>query len=208
MHKTDNKIIKSDRVVYKDDSYKDKAKKRNASFVHEALERIKKKNATYPLPESVQSIRRPLLTDALLINRDGRDRTLLADKPGKHLLLVHRNVAKVMKSKVCMFARITTNKDSSGRFIDGSWTIVPAQVRYMNATTIQHVKRRKLFFLHKYWYEISFDGRVQPAYLLYDYDVDPLCRKLHLWITREYVKVKKTGEDNNFFRIWKEKKHE
>ena len=32
-----------------------------------------------------------------------------------------------------------------------------------NYTTIQEVRLRPWFFLHRYWYEITFDGRVEPV---------------------------------------------
>ena len=200
-----HRIVRDDKIIYTDDSYKDPEKRVNIKRANAVQERIANMKRVFHLPKSVNTVRAKLLTDVLLVNKDGRQRELLPDKPSKHKILVHKNIAKEMTSRVCMFVRITDNRNDDNGFIDGSWAIVPAQSCLMRATTIQHVRRRPLFFLRKYWYEISFDGRVQPAHLLYDYNVDPTARLTRLWITREYVPVRKTGKDNDYFRIWKQK---
>ena len=182
------KMVKSDdvKIVYKDDSYIDKTKKAFTSGVKAVKERIAKKNAKYDLPERIITERRPLRTSCLIINREGKERAFLPDKKPCYKILVHRCVVRHMVSKVCMFLRITANHTKeSGEYIDGSWAITPAAYHLMGTTTIQHVNRRPFFFLRRYWYEISFDGRVQPADLLFDYELDPTAKKTRLWITRE-----------------------
>jgi len=144
-------------------------------------------------------------TKVLVINRDGRHRAFLPDKPGDHRILCHRCIARHLVSKVCMLVRITKNADDEGQPIDGSWAIVPAQYAMMRATTIQHLRRRRLFFLRRYWYEISFDGRVQPAHMLFDYNLDPEARKTRFYVTREYVPVRKQDATNDYFRFWSHK---
>ena len=58
------------------------------------------------------------------------------------------------------------------------------------------------FFLHRYWYEITFDGRVEPAMMLNDYNLNPTLRKKHFYVTREYVKVRNQDAENDYFRFW------
>jgi len=202
------KMVKSDdvKVVYNDDSYIDKTKKVFTSGMKAVKERIAKKNAKYDLPERIITKRRPLRTTCLIINREGKQRAFLPDKKPCYKILVHRNIVRDMVSNVCMLLRITANqKKETQEYIDGSWAITPAAYHLMANTTIQHVKRRPFFFLRKYWYEISFDGRVQPAYLLFDYELDPTAKKTRLWITREYVPIKKTDRFNDYFRFWRNK---
>ena len=194
------------KVVYKDDSYIDKTKKVFSHGMKYVKERLRAKNEKHDLPEHITTVRRGLRTTCLIINKDGRERSFLPDVKPKHKILVHRNIAKVLISDVCMLVRITRNhSQEDDSWIDGSWAITPAEWRMMNATTIQHLKLRKWFFLRRYWYEISFDGRVQPAHLLYDYEMDPAQRKTRLWVTREYVPVAKTDKFNDYFRFWKNK---
>ena len=202
------KMVKSDdvKVVYNDDSYIDKTKKVFTSGMKAVKERIAKKNAKYDLPERIITERRPLRTTCLIINREGKERAFLPDKKPCYKILVHRNIAKHMVSKVCMLLRITANQAKEAQeYIDGSWAITPAAYHLMTTTTIQHVKRRPFFFLRRYWYEISFDGRVQPAHLLFDYELDPTAKKTRLWITREYVPIQKTDRFNDYFRFWRNK---
>lgn len=197
-----NKVEYSDKIVYTDDSYKDKAKRIFTSGLKAAKERIQEAKKKIKLPLSINTVRRDLRTTAILINVDGHSRKFLPDYKGRHRLLVHGNIARHLVSSVCMFVRITANKDADGHTIDGSWAMVPAQYDMINATTIQHLRRRPLFFFHRYWYEISFDGRVQPAHLLYDYGLDPELRSQRLYVTREYVPVRKTDDANDYFRLW------
>ena len=194
------------KAVYKDDSYKDRSKRVFSHGLQYAKERIRAAKAKFDLPEKVETVRRNLLTTCLIINRDGRQRRFMPDVPPCHKILVHGNIAKVLVSKVCMLVRITSNytKDEDA-WIDGSWAITPAEYRMMQATTIQHLRRRKWFLLRRYWYEISFDGRVQPAYLLLDYELEPAATKTRLWVTREYVLVAKEDKFNDYFRFWKDK---
>lgn len=200
-----NRIVTDDAVVYKDDSYKDKTKKVFNHGMQYVRDRVAAAKEKFQLPEKIQTVRRNLRTTCLIINKDGRERDFLPDIPPCHKILVHGNIAKVMVSKVCMLVRITANKTAQDEYIDGSWAITPAEYRMMNATTIQHVRRRPWWFLRRYWYEISFDGRVQPAHLLFDYELDPLDKKTRLWVTREVVPVAKTDKLNDYFRFWKAK---
>ena len=199
------------KATYHDDSFKDKSKKVFSHGMEYVKERLARQKEHFELPESVNTVRLWFSnlrrrTTCLIINRDGRQREFLPDKKPRHKILVHGCIARVMVSKVCMLVRITANRSKEDdSFIDGSWAITPAEWRMVNATTIQHVRRRPWFFLHRYWYEISFDGRVQPAHLLYDYEMDPSTRRARMWITREYVEVAKTDNLNDYFRFWKQK---
>ena len=181
-----SKIVTEDKVIYKDNSYIDKTKRVFSSGMAAVKERLARKNKTFDLPEQVNTVRRPLRTSVLVINRDGRQRSLLPDKPGCHKILCHGSMVKEMVSGVCMLVRLCANADKEGRYIDGSWAITPADYRLINETTIQHVRRRRFFFLHRYWYEISFDGRVQPANLFFDYNMEVMARRKRFYITREY----------------------
>lgn len=201
-----NRIVTEDKVVYKDDSYKDKTKRVFSHGLNYAKERIASAKKKFDRPERIETVRRDLLTDCLVINRDGRERAFMPDVPPCHKILVHGCIAKVLVSKVCMLVRITRNYEKdTDKWIDGSWAITPAEYRMMQATTIQHLRRRRWFFLRRYWYEINFDGRVQPAHLFYDYELDPTASKVRLWVTREYVPVAKTDKLNDYFRFWKHK---
>jgi hypothetical protein len=201
-------MVKSDdvKVTYTDDSYIDKTKKVFSHGMKAVKERIAKKNAKYDLPERIITERKPLLTSCLIINREGKERAFLPDKEPQYKILVHGSVVKQMVSAVCMFVRIARNRTiETDEYLDGSWAIMPAEYRMMATTSIQHVRRRPWFFLRRYWYEISFDGRVQPANLLYDYELDPTAKKTRLWITREYVPIIKTDRFNDYFRFWRNK---
>lgn len=167
--------------------------------VEEQLRRFKEK---FSLPTKINTERKPLKTSVLVINREGKQRELLPDRPPKHLLLCHRKMAKIFSSSVCMFNKITAHQTEEGEYIDGSWAITPCLVDMANITTIQHVKRRRFFFLRRYWYQISFDGHVQPAMLLADYRHDPEKKSQRFFVTREYVKVKRSDITNDYLRIW------
>lgn len=196
----------SDKIVYHDDSYIDKTKRAVTHGMQYVKDRLKQKNQHFDLPEEIKTVRRPLRTRCVIINRDGRDRAFLPDVKPQHKILVHGSIARTLVSKVCMLVRITSNRSKADdSYIDGSWAITPAEYRMMNATTIQYLRRRPWFLFRRYWYEISFDGRVQPAHLLYDYEIDPASTKTRLWITREYVAIADTDRFNDYFRFWKDK---
>lgn len=197
-----NRVELTDHIVYTDDSYKDKHKLSGGKAMEYLKKRIADKNKIFHLPKFVKSVRKKFLTTALLINRDGHERSFLPDKPPRHCLLVHRNVAEALVSGVCMFARITSNVDDDNNIIDGSWAIVPAEYRMMQATTIQTLRRRPFWLFRRYHYEISFDGRVQPAHLLFDYGLNPEYRRQRLYVTREYVPIRGTDKQNDYFRLW------
>lgn len=198
--------IKDGVKVYHDDSYIDKTKKVVKHGMQYVKDRLEQAKATFDnKPEHIETVRRPLLTKCIVLNKDGKERDYLPDKQPQHKILVHRKVAKVMISDVCMLVRITKNEDKDGNYIDGSWAMTPADVRMIGATDIQHVKRRRWWFFRRYWYEISFDGRVQPASLFYDYAISPIRKRQKLWITREYVPINKTDRFNDYFRFWKTK---
>ena len=207
-HKQSTRLVGENskaKCLYTDDSYKDMTKKRFTSGMNYVKERLAAAKAKFERPERVPTERKKLLTTCLIINRDGRTREFLVDVKPRHKILVHRNIAKILISGCCMLVRITKNEDSQGHYIDGSWAITPAEYRMMNATTIQKLRRRKWWFLHRYWYEIDFDGRVQPAHLLFDYGLDPTRERTRLYVTREYVPVVETDEFNDYFRFWKTK---
>lgn len=190
---------------YTDDSYKDKTKKVFKHGMSYVKERLAAAKAKFDKPERIPTERKDLLTTCLIINRDGRVREFLPDLKPQHKILVHRNIAKVLVSGCCMLVRITKNEDKDGCYIDGSWAITPAEYRMMQATTIQMLRKRKWWWLRRYWYEIDFDGRVQPAHLLFDYQLNPISEKTRFWITREYVPVADTDAFNDYFRFWKTK---
>ena len=207
-NKDHKNILKSGdvKVVYKDDSYIDKTKKVFSHGMQAVKERLKQKNEHFDLPERIITERRPLLTSCLIINREGKERDFLPDRNPIYKILVHGSVVKDMVSKCCMLVRIARNRTvETDEYLDGSWAITPAAYSMMATTTIQHVRRRPFWFLRRYWYEISFDGRVQPAHLLFDYDLDPLAKKTRLWITREYVPIVHTDRFNDYFRFWRNK---
>lgn len=200
------KLVKSDdpKIVYHDDSYIDKTKKVFTSGMKAVKERLAKKNEKFDLPERIITERRPMRTTCLIINREGKERAFLPDKAPQYKILVHGSVARKMVSKCCMLLRIARNRTiESDEYLDGSWAITPAAYSMMTSTTIQHVRRRPWFFFRRYWYEITFDGRVQPAHLLFDYDMNPAATKTRLWITREYVPIQKTDRYNDYFRFWR-----
>lgn len=215
---TDHRQISPDVRVYTDDSYKNRAKIAYTSGMQQVKERIAAINARFRLPESITTAcapfsrclsalqqRRGYYTSVMVINRDGHPRDFLPDKTGRHVILCHRSIARHLVSQCCMLVRIAANEDADGHNIDGSWAIVPAQYAMMRTTTIQHLRRRPFFFLHRYWYEISFDGRVQPAHMLFDYNINPLRRRTRFWVTHEYVPVRKRDETNDYFRFWRDK---
>lgn len=197
--------IKDGVKTYYDDSYKDKTKKAVTHGMQYVKDRLDQAKAKFDRPERINTVRKPLRTKCVILNRDGRSRDFLPDVPPKHKILVHGKVARVMISDVCMLVRITKNEDKDGNYIDGSWAMTPADVKMIGATDIQHVRRRKWWFLRRYWYEISFDGRVQPASLFYDYGIGVMREKQALWLTREYVPINKTDRFNDYFRFWKKK---
>lgn len=206
--------ISSDVHVYTDDSFKNKAKVAYTHGLQQMKERVKAINAKYELPEKINTLRAPFsrfldriihwrgYTTVRVINRDGKARDFLPDRPGDHRILCHRSIARHLVSECCMLVRITANTDKDGHPIDGSWAIVPAQYAMMRTTTIQQLRRRPFFFLRRYWYEISFDGRVQPAHLLFDYNLNPTARRTTLYVTHEYVPVRGRDEENDYFRFW------
>lgn len=207
--------ISSDVHVYTDDSFKNKAKVAYTHGLQQMKDRVAAINAKYELPERINTLRQSFArwmrfwpfcdqyhTTVRIINRDGKARDFLPDRPGDHRILCHRSIARHLVSQCCMLVRITANTDSEGRPIDGSWAIVPAQYAMMRTTTIQHLRRRPFFFLRRYWYEISFDGRVQPAHLLFDYNLNPTARRTTLYVTHEYVPVRGRDEENDYFRFW------
>lgn len=192
------------KVVYHDDSYIDKTKKVFKKGMQAVKERVAKKNAKHDLPERIITERRPMRTTCLIINREAKERAFLPDKKPQYKILVHGSVIRDMVSRCCMLLRITANRTKdTDEYLDGSWAITPAEYRMLSHTTIQHVRRRPWFFLRRYWYEISFDGRVQPAHLLFDYELNPEQKRTRLWITREYVPIAKTDRFNDYFRFWR-----
>lgn len=197
-----NRVELTDHIVYSDDSYKDRHKISGGKAMEYLKKRIAEKNKIFHLPKFINAVRENLLTTAVLINRDGLQRAFLPDRKPRHCLLVHRNVASALVSGCCMFARITANIDDDNNIIDGSWAITPAEYRMMQATTIQTLRRRPFWFLRRYHYEISFDGRVQPAHLLFDYGLNPESRCQRLYVTREFVPIRGTDKRNSYFRLW------
>lgn len=190
----------------------------HADHVRDVKNYISRLKQKITLPFQVKTLRRGKVSTVLIINRDGRERELLPDLPGDHRVLCHGSVARTITSSMCVFSKITqserivkskvtlgdgTEKEVENReFIDGSWTIAPCSPAMLNGTTVQHVRRRPFFFLRRYWYEISFDGRVQPGGLFYDYGISPLTRRKRLYITHEYIHVRYSDAENDYFRFW------
>ena len=188
---------------------------KNFKKVQKVIDRM---HAKAHLPKILSMARRKYLSTVCVINKPGRQRQLLSDKKGRHVMLCHGAMAKVFTNDVCLIVKIQESypreekKDSDGKVIsttehwqDGSWSIVPCRVEKSNYTTIQEVRRRPWFFLHRYWYEISFDGRVEPAMMLHDYNLNPTVKKKHFFVTREYVKVRNQDAENDYFRFWLDK---
>ena len=178
------------------DGYIDPLKKVSRSAKEYIDERIKQMHQKFDLPEKVNMERKPMQTSVVIINEPGKTRDLLPDRKGVYKILCKGKIAKVMKSQVCMLIRITSAED-------GSWAIVPAMPDMANVTTVQEVRKRSFSLFRRYSYEISFDGHVQPAHLFYDYHLRPNIRKMKMYVTREYVKVRGKNEDyNDYFRLW------
>ena len=181
----------------------------HAEHVKEVKSYLQRLNKRIHLPFTVNTLRKGKVSQVLVINNDGKQRELLPDTPPCHKILCHGSVAHVIKSGMCVFAKITQHEridPQTGRqWIDGSWTIAPCSPAMLNGTTVQHVRRRPWFLFRRYWYEISFDGRVQPASLFYDYDIDPTTQRQRLYITHEFIKVRNSNVENSYFRFWKNK---
>lgn len=176
---------------------------RNFKKVQKVIDRM---HAKAKLPKILRMARHKFLSTVCVINRDARKRELLRDKPGCHVMFCHRKMAKVFTSDVCLICKIqqsySTTDEGSETWHDGSWSIVPCRADKSNYTTIQEVRRRPWFLFRRYWYEISFDGHVQPAMMLQDYQLNPARKKQHFYVTREYVKVRHQDAENDYFRFW------
>lgn len=189
----------------------DKSKVFHAGAVAEVKKRIARIKESVKNPFRIESLRRGVISRVLVINRDGKKRELLPDKPDRHVILCHGCVAKVITSGVCVFSKVTQHEyisdEGTRSWIDGSWTIAPCSPAMLRGTTVQHVRRRSWFFLRRYWYEISFDGRVQPAGMFYDYDIDPRRPQQSFYVTHEYIPVKGSEMENSWLRFWLKKKN-
>lgn len=186
---------------------------KNYSKVQKVIDRM---HAKAKLPNILTMIRRKYLSTVCVINKPGKHRELLSDKKGRYVMLCHAKMAKVFTNNVCLIVKIQNSfhreedtHDAEGQTIpgkevwqDGSWSIVPCRISKSNYTTIQEVRLRPWFFLHRYWYEITFDGHVEPAMMLHDYNLNPTVSKQHFWVTREYVKVRNQDAENDYFRFW------
>lgn len=185
---------------------------KNFNKVQKVIDRM---HAKAKLPDFLHMARKKFLSTVCVINHPGKQRSLLPDKKGRYVMLCHRKMAKVFTADVCLLVKIqksfveiiddkllecTVHKGE--KWQDGSWSIVPCRVDKSNYTTIQEVRLRPWFFLHRYWYEITFDGRVEPAMMLHDYNLNPTLRKKHFYVTREYVKVRNQDAENDYFRFW------
>lgn len=180
----------------------------HAGIVADMKRRIRRITQHISLPASVLTLRRGHIVSCLVVNRPAVPHELLPDRPAAYKVLCTAAVARIMTSHMCVFAKITqherTADDGTRQWIDGSWTLAPCTPALLNGTTVQHVRRRRFWWLHRYHYEISFDGRVQPASLFYDYDIDPLTRRKRMWLTHEYVEVRNhPGRENDFIRFWR-----
>lgn len=186
---------------------------KNFNKVQKVIDRM---HAKAKLPDFLTMVRHKFLSTVCVINHPGKQRSLLPDKKGRYVMLCHRKMAKVFTADVCLIVKIQKSfieikhrkfpdgsvYNTEERWQDGSWSIVPCRVDKSNYTTIQEVRLRPWFFLHRYWYEITFDGRVEPAMMLHDYNLNPTLRKQHFYVTREYVKVRNQDAENDYFRFW------
>ncbi len=185
---------------------------KNFKKVQKVIDRM---HAKAKLPDFLTMARKKFLSTVCVINKPGKERSLLPDRKGRHVMLCHRRMAKVFTADVCLLVKIqksfVTTKHgtlpdgtelTNEHWQDGSWSIVPCRADKSNYTTIQEVRLRPWFFLHRYWYEISFDGHVEPAMMLHDYNLNPTLRKKHFYVTREFVKVRNQDAENDYFRFW------
>ena len=184
----------------------------NVRNVKNYINRLKQK---IELPFQIETLRKGKISTVIVLNKDGKQRELLPDKPGVHKILCHGSVAKAITSNMCVVTKITKNEreitDPEGQihieWIDGSWSVAPCSPEMLNGTTVQHVRKRRFWIFRRYHYEISFDGRVQPGSLFYDYHIDPLTKRLKLYITHEFIKVRYKDAENDYFRFWLKKEN-
>lgn len=183
----------------------------HADHVRDVKKYINRLKQKIELPFKIEALRKGKISTVIILNKDGKERELLPDKPGVHKILCHGSVARAITSNMCVITKITKNeqevegKDGNEEYlwIDGSWSIAPCSPAMLTGTTVQHLRKRPFWFLRRYWYEISFDGRVQPGSLFYDYRIDPLTRRLKMYVTHEFVKVRyKDNTENDYFRFW------
>lgn len=185
---------------------------KNFKKVQRVIDRM---HAKAKLPDFLSMARKKFLSTVCVINRPGKKHSLLPDKKGRYVMLCHRKMAKVFTSDVCLLVKIQKSfvitehgklpdgtRLTKEHWQDGSWSIVPCRADKSNYTTIQEVRLRPWFFLHRYWYEISFDGHVEPAMMLHDYNLNPTLGKKHFYVTREFVKVRNQDAENDYFRFW------
>lgn len=183
---------------------------KNFKKVQKVIDRM---HAKAKLPDFLSMARHKFLSTVCVINKPGKQRSLLPDKKGRFVMLCHGKMAKVFTADVCLIVKIQKSiikkhemapggEVTTEHWQDGSWSIVPCRADKSNYTTIQEVRLRPWFFLHRYWYEISFDGRVEPAMMLNDYGLNPTLSKKHFYVTREYVKVRNQDAENDYFRFW------
>lgn len=205
-------VRKNVRKIREKEARKDEKPQPKKVFHKDAFDKVQKMiehlHAKAKLPDILTMARRNYLSTVCVINKEAKKRELLPDKKGRHVMLCHGKMARIFVNDVCLFAKIqksfVTRADGE-EWHDGSWSIVPCALAMSNGTTIQEVRRRPWFFLHRYWYEITFNGRVQPGMLMYDYNLNPMRTKQHFYVTREYVKVKKQDAENDYFRFWLKK---
>lgn len=163
--------------------------------------RINRMHEVFHLPASFTSRFVKSVSDVLVINHEGRKRELLPDIPPRHVMLCHRSMARVIESGLGMFAKISEDSD-------GCWALVPTSVDMLNRTTVQHLRRRPFWFLRRYAYELSFDGRVEPSMMLFDYGITPDKPQQRFTVTFERVPIRdQPGKFNQFFRFWLSKRN-
>jgi hypothetical protein len=172
-------------------------------IAEEVKRRIARKKQKYDLPSHTEPVKRNVVSNCMVINIDGKSRELLPDKPGVHKILLHGKIAKLITSKMCLIHKITKSEvieNDIRKYIDGSYAISPCSPKMLNGTTVQHLKKRKLWFLKKYWYEINYDGRVQPSVHFYDYGIDPTAKRQRFCLSNDIFSVK--DKEENIIRFW------
>lgn len=187
----------------------------HADHVRDVKNYISRLKQKIDLPFKIEALRKGKITTVIILNKDGKERELLPDKQGTHKILCHGSVARAITSNMCVITKITKNErkiqNEDGEFewlwIDGSWSIAPCSPEMLTGTTVQHVRKRPFWLFRRYWYEISFDGRVQPGSLFYDYHIDPLTQRMKMYVTHEFIQVRYKNAENDYFRFWLDKKN-
>ena len=75
---------------------------KNFKKVQKVLDRM---HAKAKLPDFLTMARKKFLSTVCVINRPGKQRSLLPDKKGRYVMLCHRKMAKVFTADVCLLVK-------------------------------------------------------------------------------------------------------